>query len=186
MELEFISRSQTREWRAKRSELEWEDGVLWIPEGAACTLGRSGMSSLWSELQEPFSDVVDCVGSGTSVQGLALKTPLATTLHAIMCVKDSDLATRLASEGIVVHTGYERGGFAKVDESLIKACADFETDTGILLDPVYTSKMWLAMLDLLKQGYFARGSKILMIHSGGLQGWLGDGLMQNLIALKRA
>lgn len=186
MELEFISRSQTRAWRDHRAELEIKEGRLWIPEGAACALGRSGMRSLWTELHESFSDVVDCVGSGTSIQGLALDKPSATKLHAIMCVKDQSLATKLKSEGIEVHTGYERGGFAKVDEALIKACADFESDTGILLDPVYTSKMWLAVLDLLQKGYFPRGSKVLMIHSGGLQGWLGDGLMQNLLALKRA
>ncbi|TNE81986.1 MAG: pyridoxal-phosphate dependent enzyme [Bacteroidetes bacterium] len=186
MELEFISRTQTRQWRSERNELELMHNQLWIPEGAACELGRSGMQSLWLELKEEFSDVVDCVGSGTSVMGLAQFKPENTRLHAVMCVKDKGLADKLSDGGMEVHRGFERGGFAKVDHELIQACADFELDTGILLDPIYTSKMWLAVLDLIQKGYFPKGSKVLMVHSGGLQGWLGDGLMQNLMLLKRA
>lgn len=186
MELEFVSREQIRQWRTERNELDLDGNTLWIPEGAACELGRSGMASLWNELKEPFSDVVDCVGSGTSVLGLNLAKPASSRLHAIMCVKDKALAESLSTESIRVHTGYERGGFAKIDTELIKACADFESDTGILLDPVYTSKMWLAVWDLLERRYFPKGSNVLMIHSGGLQGWLGDGLMENLQSLKKA
>ena len=47
----------------------------------------------------------------------------------------------------------------------------FKQGASILLDPVYTSKMMFGLLDLIEQGHFEKGTKILAIHTGGLQGW---------------
>ena len=41
------------------------------------------------------------------------------------------------------------------------------------LDPIYTGKMVYGVLDLIKKGYFPKEAKILMIHTGGLQGIIG-------------
>jgi 1-aminocyclopropane-1-carboxylate deaminase/D-cysteine desulfhydrase-like pyridoxal-dependent ACC family enzyme len=38
---------------------------------------------------------------------------------------------------------------------------------GIFLDPVYTGKALVALLDLVKQGYFKAGDKVLLVHTGG-------------------
>jgi 1-aminocyclopropane-1-carboxylate deaminase/D-cysteine desulfhydrase-like pyridoxal-dependent ACC family enzyme len=38
------------------------------------------------------------------------------------------------------------------------------------LDMVYTAKTFFAIEDLARKKFFAKGSKIIMIHSGGLQG----------------
>ena len=37
-------------------------------------------------------------------------------------------------------------------------------------DIVYTSKVLMAVAQLVKENYFASNSKVLVIHSGGLQG----------------
>ena len=47
---------------------------------------------------------------------------------------------------------------------------DFAKQTGVLLDPIYTGKMAFACWDLLKKNHFPPGSRILMVHTGGLQG----------------
>ena len=49
----------------------------------------------------------------------------------------------------------------------------FFKQTKIPLDPVYTSKMVFGVLDLIEKEYFPSNSKILMIHTGGLQGIQG-------------
>ena len=55
---------------------------------------------------------------------------------------------------------------------------DFNKQTGVLLDPVYTGKMMFGVLDLIKKDYFEENTKILAIHTGGIQGI--DGVNQKL------
>ena len=50
---------------------------------------------------------------------------------------------------------------------------DFKKNTGIPLDPIYTGKLMYGLLDMVKKGKFKKGTKILAIHTGGLQGILG-------------
>jgi 1-aminocyclopropane-1-carboxylate deaminase len=56
---------------------------------------------------------------------------------------------------------------------LIRFIKQFITDTGILIEPVYTGKMLYALYDLATKDYFKPGSKILAIHTGGIWGLLG-------------
>ena len=65
---------------------------------------------------------------------------------------------------------YHFGGYAKYDESLISFINNFKEETGVLLDPVYTGKMIFGIIDLIKKDKFEEGSKILAIHTGGIQG----------------
>ena len=65
---------------------------------------------------------------------------------------------------------YVCGGYAKVNEELIDFISEFYKTQNIPLDAVYTGKMIMGILDLVKQDYFPKGSSIMAIHSGGLQG----------------
>ncbi len=50
---------------------------------------------------------------------------------------------------------------------------EFKERTGIPLDPIYNGKMMFGIYDMISNGYFAKGTTILTIHTGGLQGWQG-------------
>ena len=65
---------------------------------------------------------------------------------------------------------YHFGGYAKKTNALISFMNDWYKATGIPTDFVYTGKLFYAVYDLLEQKYFSPESKILIIHSGGLQG----------------
>ena len=65
---------------------------------------------------------------------------------------------------------YHFGGYGKVNEELINFVNYFKKTTQIQLDPIYTGKMVFGVLQLIKNHYFSDSSKILMIHTGGLQG----------------
>jgi 1-aminocyclopropane-1-carboxylate deaminase len=65
---------------------------------------------------------------------------------------------------------YHFGGYAKISEELITFINKFKYETGIALDPIYTGKMLYGIVDLIKKEYFKKGTKILAIHTGGLQG----------------
>jgi 1-aminocyclopropane-1-carboxylate deaminase len=47
---------------------------------------------------------------------------------------------------------------------------EFWKRTGIPTDIVYTGKLVAAFEHLLKENYFKNDTKILLVHSGGLQG----------------
>ena len=68
---------------------------------------------------------------------------------------------------------YHFGGYAKFKPELIQFINQFHQAHNILLDPVYTGKMFFGLEDLIQQDYFPEGSSIVAIHTGGLQGNLG-------------
>jgi len=72
-----------------------------------------------------------------------------------------------------LHTDYHFGGYAKTTPELIHFIEQFVSSTGILIEPVYTGKMLYAVYDLVAKNYFKPGSKILVIHTGGIWGLLG-------------
>ncbi|MBD2163287.1 1-aminocyclopropane-1-carboxylate deaminase/D-cysteine desulfhydrase [Calothrix membranacea FACHB-236] len=65
---------------------------------------------------------------------------------------------------------YHMGGYAKVNDELLLFAQQFTQEHGIPLDYVYTAKMFYGVMDLLKQGFFPPGARLLLIHTGGLQG----------------
>ena len=47
---------------------------------------------------------------------------------------------------------------------------NFKQAAGIQLDYIYTAKMVFGMFEMLRKGGIPQGSKLLLIHTGGLQG----------------
>ena len=74
---------------------------------------------------------------------------------------------------------YHFGGYAKVTEELVDFINEFKKTYAILLDPIYTSKMMYGIFDLISKGFFPQNSRILAIHTGGLQGI--DGVNKKLL-----
>ena len=72
-----------------------------------------------------------------------------------------------------LQTNFHFGGYAKYNQTLIRFINDFKKDTNVLLDPIYTAKMIFGLLEIIKNDGFQKGSKILAIHTGGLQGIQG-------------
>lgn len=65
------------------------------------------------------------------------------------------------------------GGFGKINKTLALFIRDFEKNYAVDLDPVYTAKMMYAIVSMAEKDFFPRGSKIIAIHTGGLQGKRG-------------
>jgi 1-aminocyclopropane-1-carboxylate deaminase len=65
---------------------------------------------------------------------------------------------------------YHFGGYAKVNDELKNFVSDFYKQTEIQLDLIYNGKMMFGLLDLIQKDYFPKKSKILAIHTGGVQG----------------
>jgi 1-aminocyclopropane-1-carboxylate deaminase len=66
---------------------------------------------------------------------------------------------------------YHFGGFGKVTPALTAFMQQFQIQHALPLEPIYTAKTLFAFYDLVEQDYFKAGSRIVMLHTGGLQGW---------------
>jgi len=192
MALHYLDRTTYRR-RAEPTflaEVQAQFGPAYLlPEGGTNALALRGVAELIGELRQhtEFDAVAAAAGTGGTLAGLALGLAEAgypARAVGVAALKGADFlhadinALTLAATGRVLtnyelHTGYHGGGYAKLPAELRTFIRQFEADYGVLLDPIYTGKLLLGVLDLIEQGHFAPGSTVVAVHTGGLQAWAG-------------
>lgn len=159
-----------------------DDSAYFIDEGGACNEAVNGCAEIIDELPETYDHIFCAAGTGTTAAGLLKglnQHQLATRLHVIPVLKGGEfIKDEIAYyehnlSNLTLHTAYHFGGYAKTTPELINFIRAFTAQTGILVDPVYTAKMFYAINDLAQQQYFKPNEKILAVHTGGLFGILG-------------
>lgn len=150
-----------------------------IPEGGANELGVKGCEEIIVECQNEleFDYIsVDC-GTGATLAGMVRQLKPHQKAIGIQVLKGGDFISKevhqlnsLKYSNFEIWTDYHFGGYAKYKPELIEFMRDFHNETGIRLDPIYTGKQFYAVFDQIKNGYFPKGSKIILVHTGGLQG----------------
>jgi len=186
MILKGISRESYRDKTNPKflDQLRQELGEFYqIPEGGTNTLAIQGTTEILSSNQFNFSHLATPIGTGGTFAGLANSILPQQELLGISALKGEALQEemkqllhtyRIQSKGsLSIWTQYHHGGYAKWTSELIEFIHWFWESFGILLDPIYTGKMAFACWDLLQKKYFKPGSRVLLIHTGGLQGNLG-------------
>jgi len=113
--------------------------------------------------------------SGTTATGIINRLKENQELTIVNVLKNIGLSDKLEKQVRrnklwTVENNYHFGGFAKVNRELIDFCNAFYEKTRIKLDPIYNGKMAYACMDLIDKEYFKKKDKILLIHTGGLQG----------------
>ncbi len=186
MRLRYLDRTsyQHKEDEAVLSKLRHKFGEFYlIPEGGTNTLAVQGCDEMVKEL--PDFDVVGCsCGTGGTLAGIAAGLPDHTSILGFSALKNGEFLkeeinglTRQYHNQIHTNfsiiTDYHFGGYAKANAALIHFMNEFRTQTGIVLDPVYTGKMLYGLTDLIKKDFFEENTSVLAIHTGGLQGIAG-------------
>ena len=111
---------------------------------------------------------------------------LDTHCHSIPVLKQGEFITNTVlgylpkAKNFTVHTDYHFGGYANTTPELLKFLNHFASKSGILTDPVYTSKLFYGITDLIKKGVFKKGETILAIHTGGLTGLLSEKMLNDV------
>lgn len=183
MELIFTDRESYRnKTELYKSYFGLNSDTYFIDEGGASAEAVRGCSEIIHELKETYDNIFVAAGTGTTAAGLLKgiqEQGLNTKLHVIPVLKGgSFIADEIAvyaemSNHLCLHTDYHFGGYAKTSPELLAFIKKFTRDTGILIDPVYTAKMFYAIFDLCKLNQIPSTNRILAIHTGGLLGLLG-------------
>lgn len=181
MQLEFISRESYKEKdeRGFASELKnkYGDHVL-IPEGGFSIKGKDGAALINEFLcGKNYTFVCLPVGTGTTFSGIIEGKYDKSEIIGFSVLKGfEDIEKRLlalnanAQKKYSLISDYHFGGYAKKTNELISFMNDFYKQHKIPLDFVYTGKMMFGVNELINKKYFPKGSQILCIHTGGLQG----------------
>lgn len=180
MEFHFVSRSDYRKKNEADflSELARHYGDFYhLPEGGTNTLAVKGCEEILNPDDIYFDVICCCVGTGGTMAGLINSSQARQSILGFQILKGNFLKKDICNfvrenQWELVKT-YDFGGYAKVSAGLISFINDFKERTGIPLDPVYTGKMVYGILDMVALGRFKEGTRILAIHSGGLQGIIG-------------
>ncbi|BAY17670.1 1-aminocyclopropane-1-carboxylate deaminase [Anabaenopsis circularis NIES-21] len=161
--------------------------VFIIPEGGSNLNGVRGCTEILPEVGD-FDIVCVACGTGTTFAGILLSLTHKQRGIAFPILKNgsflqseidsllqSYLASGLPTPNNSVCTGelicdYHFGGYAKINDELLKFSQQFHQTHGIPLDYVYTAKMFYGVMDLLQKEFFSKGDRILLVHTGGLQG----------------
>lgn len=182
MELIFVSREEYKNKDKKEfinQLLNGHSNATIIPEGGYHPLGAKGASLIMDTIHEiEPSHIAVAVGTATTMAGLLLNKKNDQEIIAVPVIKNmTDIYSRLEylSQNNpfikpVIFNDYHFGGYAKYDESLLNFMLEFYREHKIKTDFVYTGKMFFAVMEKIKAGYFKKGSRVVCIHTGGLQG----------------
>ncbi|MCF6189718.1 MAG: pyridoxal-phosphate dependent enzyme [Cocleimonas sp.] len=189
MHLEFV----TRENYQRRNEVDYlaelqqrYPKALIVPEGGSSQQAITGCAQLAQHINndeaQAFDTLTVACGTGATLAGLVCGAPQQQSLIGYAVLRDESLVGRVEdfinNEKGTIFSSYtieaaDFGGYAKFDKPLLDFILEWLEQTGILLDPIYTSKMCMRLMQQIEAGEFEAGTSICMIHSGGLQGWRG-------------
>lgn len=180
MKFKFVPRTDFRLFKEDEAfaKAKFPEAYV-LPEGGTNDLAIKGAAEAVNEIDVDYDYLVCPIGTGGTMAGLLSVLPSDKRLIGISSLKGdfvhkmcSDLFSENAirSTNYEVFTDYHFGGYGKVTDVLVNYINDFKKKHQIPLDPIYTGKMFYAFDDLLKQNFFPRDSKIVLLHTGGLQG----------------
>jgi len=180
MKLKFVSRS---EYRKKHSDefieqLKSEYGRFYLlPEGGTNDLAIKGCEEILIAEDEDFNVVCCSVGTGGTIAGIINSVSLRQKVMGFPTLKGDflkeDICKFVTNDQWNLQLDYHFGGYGKVSAELINFINDFKKETQIPLDPIYTGKMMFGILEMVEKDKFEPDTKILAIHTGGLQGIVG-------------
>ena len=177
MELHYVSRSNYRQKATKdfikNLRNKFGDFFL-IPEGGTNDLALKGTAEILDGDDTQY--FICCpVGNGGTIAGVINSSNNNQKIIGFPAIRGfeqlrKDINKWTNNEDWELVNDYVCGGYAKVNEELIDFISEFYKTQNIPLDVVYTGKMMMGVLDLVAKDYFPKGSTVLAIHTGGLQG----------------
>jgi 1-aminocyclopropane-1-carboxylate deaminase len=178
MLLYFVSREAYSNKQLIKQQFE-QQNWYWVNEGGYAILGAEGVKDMYQWIDDSYTHIVAATGTGTMLAGLIKGTAAHQKVVGISALKGHHsisnevtalLSQREATKQFEIIHDYHFGGYAKHPVALISWMNELYNTYQLPTDMVYTSKMLFGVFNLIDKQYFAPNSKIMAIHSGGLQG----------------
>lgn len=191
MQLHYLTRTDYR----RRHDPDFIDqlsqqfpGCYWIPEGGSNLLGVRGCMDIADYIDDTTQLIILPCATAVSLAGVAAACPRQKVLGISVLKNAFDLEYRVSAylkelvdagflqkqpENWSIQHGYHCGGYARVNIALSEFMQQFERDTDIPIEPVYSGKMFYAIHELLADGTIDGATHIVAIHTGGMQGLRG-------------
>ncbi len=177
MQLKFVSREV---YRKKNTSLflealkqEFGDFYL-LPEGGTNPLAVKGCEEILNVETQQYDYICCAVGTGGTLAGLINASNEKQQIIGFSVLKGNFLCEEISKfttkTNWTLLENFHFGGYAKVNLELIQFINQFKQQNAIPLDPIYTGKMLFGIYYLMAENYFKENTKILAIHTGGLQG----------------
>lgn len=177
MQFEFVSRE---DYRLKNEisfleNLKQKFGDFYlVPEGGTNELAVKGCEEILTVEDADFNYVCCAVGTGGTISGLINSAFPNQKILGFPALKGDFLMDEIRifvkNENWSLISDYHFGGYGKINLELVEFINAFFEENKVPLDPVYTGKMVFGVIDMIHKNYFPAHSKILLIHTGGLQG----------------
>lgn len=177
MSFEFVDRQNYRDNKQdifNTLSLKYQDSYM-VPEGGTNGLAIKGCKEILEETDKTFDYIAVAVGTGGTISGIVNSAENHQMVIGFPSLKGSFLEEVVRTNTIAdrkwsLINDYHFGGYAKINEKLISFINHFYQQTQIPLDPIYTGKMMYGIIDLMQRDFFKPNSRVLAIHTGGLQG----------------
>lgn len=180
MQFKFVSRDQ---YRNKSNSffienLKSEFGSFYlVPEGGTNDLAIKGCEEILSEQEFQYDYICCSIGTAGTIAGIINASFPHQKIIGFPALKGSFISNEITNfakkTNWEIKSEYHFGGYGKISDELIHFINTFYVKYNVPLDPIYTGKMMFGIFDLIKNNYFPPKSKILAIHTGGLQGIKG-------------
>lgn len=186
MKLYYLDRKTYRNRTDKnfRVEIAKQFGDVYIlPEGGTNELALKGTAEILQNIKIDFEYLCAPVGSGGTLAGLIIGSRGIKNIIGFSSLKGGDYLTSIIKELLpptikqcgnwTIDLDYHFGGFAKINRELIEFVNWFKDNNNIQLDLIYNGKMMYGINDMICKKFFPSNSRIIAIHTGGLQGLAG-------------
>lgn len=176
MELIFISREDYAKKKIPEELLTGENYI--INEGGYGITGAAGAATILDYCdKENYTHICCATGTGTMMAGIINGALIQQDIIGVSVLKNNltvedAIKSLISKEKNNYHLfhDYHFGGYAKHKPGLIDFMNSFYQQTKIPSDFVYTAKLFFAITSLINNNFFEAGCRLLLIHSGGLQG----------------
>ncbi|MFI8377207.1 1-aminocyclopropane-1-carboxylate deaminase/D-cysteine desulfhydrase [Leeuwenhoekiella sp. NPDC079379] len=180
MRFYFVSRSDYRLKNSTsfRESLKQKFGDFYeIPEGGTNHLAVKGCAEILNENTAEYDYIMCPVGTGGTIAGLIEGSLSHQKVIGFPALKGEFLSSEIenftSKNNWELNKNYHFEGYAKVNSDLIAFINSFKKARNIQLDPIYTGKMMYGLTDLISNAFFSENTRILAVHTGGLQGISG-------------
>ncbi len=185
MQIQYVDREVYRALRDDpghwQTLVAQEPHCYWLPEGGSTPDALAGVAELVDELPFIPDVILVACGTGATMAGLLAGLRGRGRVVGIAVINHgeylrNEMSRLLCQAGYVdyrnyqLHTHFHHGGYAKASPELHKFCGNFMERFQLPIEPVYTGKVFFALQSLIASGDILRHEKVVVLHTGGLQG----------------